>query len=69
MTADKDFRGKLTAEAWCAIEAEHRISGLDHQAIVRDVLHAWASRMSEVASITQKLLEAEGSARRAGDEH
>lgn len=56
----KDFRGKITAETWCVIEAEHRATGEDHSAIVRDVLHGWASRKIEVASLTHRLLEAEG---------
>lgn len=56
----KDFRGKITAETWCVIEAEHRLTGEDHSAIVREVLHGWASRKIDAARLTAKLLSAEG---------
>jgi len=56
----KDFRGKVTPETWCAIEAEHRTSGRDHSDIVREVLHAWAERKIENAKVMHRLLEAEG---------
>lgn len=56
----KDFRGKITTETWCAIEAEHRISGRDHSEIAREVLHAWACERIRQASVMQGLMEAEG---------
>lgn len=56
----KDFRGKITTEAWCVIEAEHRTTGDDHSAIVRDVLHVWALTKISQASVLGKLMEAEG---------
>lgn len=57
----KDFRGKITHETWAVIEAEHRVTGRDHSEIVREVLQAWASKKLEVARITARLLESEGS--------
>ncbi|GAB3744920.1 hypothetical protein [Lysobacter olei] len=61
MAADlKDFRGKITPETWCVIEAEHRATGEDHSAIVRDVLHGWATKKIRAANLTAKLLAAEG---------
>lgn len=56
----KDFRGKITPETWCAVEAEHRTSGRDHSEIVRDVLHGWASRKVDEAKVLARLLEHEG---------
>lgn len=56
----KDFRGKITPEADCVLEAMSRVSGKDRAELVRDVLHEWAvDRLSE-HSILQKLLAAEG---------
>lgn len=56
----KDFRGKITAETWCAIEAEHRLTGNDHSAIVREILHGWALRKIEESSVLSRLLAGEG---------
>lgn len=63
----KDFRGKITAETWCVIEAEHRLMGEDHSAIVREVLHGWALKKIEAARLTTRILEAEGIAAKAGE--
>lgn len=56
----KDFRGKVTAETWCVIEAESRTSGRDHAEIVRAVLHEWAAQRIETARVTHALLDVEG---------
>lgn len=56
----KDFRGRLTPEAWCALEAEARATGSDQQQLVRDILHDWAMRRIHAASVMAKLLQAEG---------
>lgn len=56
----QDFRGKLTTETWCVLQAESRISGEDMQVILRDVMHAWASKKLNVARITDDLLRAKG---------
>jgi len=38
MAADlKDFRGKITVETYCVLEAEHRVTGDDQSAIVRAI--------------------------------
>lgn len=63
----KDFRGKITPETWCVIEAEHRQTGEDHSAIVREVLHGWASKKILIAKVTSRLMEAEGIAMKAGE--
>lgn len=55
-----DFRGKITAEASCVLEAEHRVSGEDQSAIVRNILHEWAVQKIKVANITDSLLRSEG---------
>jgi hypothetical protein len=54
----KDFRGKITPEADCALEAES--SGRERQEIVREILHDWASRRINGASVLHRLLRAEG---------
>lgn len=56
----KDFRGRITVETWCWLEAQSRATGNDQQTIVRDVLHRWASEQLNASSIVQKLLYAEG---------
>lgn len=56
----KDFRGKISALAWCYLEAEHRATGDDQSEIVRDILHKWAEEKHRAAIEVQKLLEAEG---------
>jgi len=56
----KDFRGKITAETWCFIEVEHRMTGADHSAIVRDVMHKWATDKLEAARLAHRILEGEG---------
>lgn len=56
----KDFRGKITAEADAALEALHRVTGQDRSEIVRDILHKWAIDQIHVATILDKMLQAEG---------
>ncbi len=56
----KDFRGKITTEADCVLEAQARVSGKDRQEIAREVLHAWALRQIDEATILGRLLRAEG---------
>ena len=56
----KDFRGRITPETWCWLEALSRATGDDQQTIVRDVLHRWATEQLHASSIAHKLLDAEG---------
>lgn len=56
----KDFRGKITLESDCALEAESRASGKERQEIVREILHDWAVRRIDGASVLHRLLRAEG---------
>lgn len=64
MSADlRDFRGKITDLTWCYIEAEHRATGEDQSAIVRDILHTWAERKHRAAIEAQALMEGKGIAR------
>jgi hypothetical protein len=56
----KDFRGKITPEADCALEAESRATGRERQEIVRDILHDWAMQRIHGASVLNRLLRAEG---------
>lgn len=56
----KDFRGRITPETDCALEAESRIGGKDKQEIVREILHGWAMRKVGEATVLHRLLHAEG---------
>lgn len=56
----KDFRGKITPEADCVLEAESRSTGKERQEIVREILHEWAQQRIHGASVLHRLLRAEG---------
>jgi len=59
MAADlKDFRGKVTIETHCALEAENRVSGEDKSVIARRVLHEWALKRLEIAKVQLRLFAA-----------
>lgn len=61
MSADlKDFRGKITIEAHCVLEAENRVTGEDKSEIVRKILHEWAIQKINAAKVTDALLRSEG---------
>lgn len=62
----KDFRGKITAEADCVLEAESRVTGRERQEIVRQILHEWALQRIEVHTVLEKRLRAEGLAVASG---
>jgi hypothetical protein len=55
-----DYRGRITAEAHCALEALSRATGQDRQEIVRGILHEWACKQIHAASVMHRLLQAEG---------
>lgn len=57
----KDFRGRLTVEGDCALDAEARATGRDKSEIVRDLVHEWAMRRIHAAKVLDRLLIAEGS--------
>jgi hypothetical protein len=56
----KDFRGRITPEADAVLEGISRATGQDRQEIARAVLHEWAQRQIHAASVTHRLLQAEG---------
>lgn len=56
----KDFRGKITIEAHCVLEAENRVTGEDKSEIVRKILHDWAIQKLQCATVTDALLRSEG---------
>lgn len=56
----KDFRGKITGEADCVIEAINRATGKDKSEIVREVLHEWALDKIQETTILTRLLASEG---------
>lgn len=56
----KDFRGKLTAETDCVLEAMNRVSGRDRSEIVREILHKWAVDKIHEHSVLTGLLAREG---------
>ena len=56
----KDFRGKITAEADCVLEAMNRVTWKDRSEIVREILHDWALVKIDEHTVLGKLLLAEG---------
>ena len=67
MSADlRDFRGKVTVETDCVLEAINRASGRDKSEIAREVLHEWAMRQVHTHTILGSLLSAEGIAGSGG---
>lgn len=56
----KDFRGRISAETDCVLEAESRSTGRERQEIVREILHAWALSRIHGATVLHNLLRAEG---------
>jgi hypothetical protein len=56
----KDYRGRITPETDCALEALARATGQDRQEIVRGILHAWAQKQIHAATVMHRLLQAEG---------
>lgn len=56
----KDFRGKITAEADCVLEAINRVTGRDRSEIAREVLHRWALEEIDKHSVLTQLLRSEG---------
>lgn len=58
----RDLRAKVTAEAYCVLEAETRVTGKEKSEIVREILHAWALEQMRKATVLDRLLIAEGMA-------
>jgi hypothetical protein len=56
----KDFRGKVTAETDCVLDAVARTSGKDKAEIAREILHDWALMRIAEHSLLGPLLRAEG---------
>lgn len=56
----KDFRGRISPETDAVLEGLSRATGRDRQEIAREVLHEWALRQIHAASVTHRLLLAEG---------
>lgn len=56
----KDFRGKITTETDCVLEAMNRVSGRDRSEIAREILHTWAVERLHEHTVLTKLLRAEG---------
>lgn len=56
----KDFRGRITPETDAVLEGISRATGQDRQEIARAVMHEWALKQIHAASVTHRLLQAEG---------
>lgn len=55
-----DFRCKLTMETFCAIAAYARAHEMDKSELVRDVMHKWAMKQIDGASMLHACLKAKG---------
>ena len=55
-----DFRGKITHETDCVLDAIHLSTGRDRSEIARDALHAWAELKIHEASLIDTRLRREG---------
>ena len=55
-----DFRGRITEETHQTLEALSRARACDKQEIVRDVLHEWALRKINEATLVVRLTRSEG---------
>lgn len=55
-----DLRARITPESHCAISARAQHEGVEMSEIVRDVLHQWALREIDRASLLQRRLRAQG---------
>jgi hypothetical protein len=56
----KDFRGKITPETSCWLEAEARATGKQQQEIAREALHELALVRIKAATVLRGLMLAEG---------
>jgi len=56
----KDFRGKLTVETDAVLDAEARVHGQDKSEIVREIMHAWALRKINAATVLHRIMKSEG---------
>ncbi len=56
----RNFRGKVTIETDCALEAENRVTGEDKSVIARNILHEWAIEKIRIAKVMDSLLRSEG---------
>lgn len=56
----KDFRCKITAEADAVLEAEAQVTGRDRSEIVRELVHEWAQKRIDAATVMHRRLLAEG---------
>lgn len=55
-----DYRCKITTEAFCAIAAYARAHDMDKGEVAREVLHRWALRQIQGASMLANCLRAKG---------
>ncbi len=56
----KDFRGKITAETFLALEAEALAFDRDKADILREIMHAWALKKNHEHTVWARLARAEG---------
>ena len=55
-----DFRGKITHETDCVLDAIHLATGRDRSEIAREALHLWAEAKIHEASLIDTRLKREG---------
>lgn len=55
-----DFRGRITPETDCVLEAVSLLTGQDKQAVLRGVMDRWARAQIDGASVLQRKLAGKG---------
>lgn len=59
----RDLRARVSVETDVVLESLHRATGKEKAEIAREVLHEWASRQLDAASVMQQLSAVEGISR------